>query len=121
MRNFRRLLVWKRAHDLVLEIYRATSGFPSNERFGLVAQMRRSAASIPSNIAEGAGRGGGPDYARFLRIAAGSVSELDYQLLLSRDLGYVAEERHHELSDEVVAIRRMLASLITKVAKSKSD
>ena len=116
MRNFRKLLVWKRAHDLVLDIYRATSGFPSNERFGLVSQMRRSAGSIPSNIAEGAGRGGGPDYARFLRIAAGSVSELDYQLLLSRDLAYITENRHHELSDEVVAIRRMLAALIAKVS-----
>jgi four helix bundle protein len=118
MRNFRKLLVWERAHRLAVEIYRATNGFPSNERFGLTAQIRRSAASIPSNIAEGAGRGGGPDYARFLRIAAGSVSELDYQLLLSRDLGYVTEELHDALSRELVAIRRMLASPIPKVVKS---
>ncbi|GMQ86506.1 MAG: four helix bundle protein [Acidimicrobiia bacterium] len=118
MRNFRKLLVWQRAHNLVLEIYRATSSFPSNERFSLIAQMRRSATSIPSKIAEGAGHGGGPDYARFLRIAAGSVSELDYQLLLSRDLGYVSEGQHDDLSEEVVAIRRMLASLIRRVVES---
>jgi four helix bundle protein len=117
VRDYRNLTVWQRAHDLTLEIYKATRAFPSQERYGLVVQMRRCSVSVPSNIAEGAGRGWGPDYGRFLRIAAGSINELDYQLLLARDLGYVTPEQHQGLADEVVAIRRMLASLMSKVVK----
>ena len=84
MRDFRKLDVWDRAHQLTLDVYRATGSFPSNERFGLTTQMRRCAISIPSNIAEGAGRESRPDYARFLGVAIGSAHELDYQLSFRR-------------------------------------
>lgn len=121
MRSFRKLTVWQRAHELALTVYRLTDEFPGTERFELAAQMRRSAVSVPSNIAEGAGRGGQRDYARFLKIAAGSVSELDYQLLLSKDLGYIPPKIHGELSAEVSEIRRMLASLISKVLNPRPE
>ena len=87
MRSFKELLVWQKAHRFALDVYGATRDFPSEERFGLTSQLRRSAASIASNIAEGCGRVGGRDLARFLSIAAGSASEAEYQLLLSCDLG----------------------------------
>ena len=115
MRDFRRLKVWDRAHELALEVFRATNVFPVAERFGLTAQMRRSAVSIPSNIAEGAGRPSRPDYARLLGIAVGSAHELDYQLQLSRDLGFLDADRHLELAQEVIEVRSMLASLRASV------
>jgi four helix bundle protein len=87
MQDFRNLLVWQKSHELVLEIYRISRDFPREELFGLTSQMRRCAVSVPSNIAEGCGRGSDPDFARFLIIAMGSCSELEYQVLLSRDLG----------------------------------
>jgi four helix bundle protein len=115
MRDFRRLDVWNRAHQLTLSIFNATGSFPSSERFGLVAQMRRSAVSIPSNIAEGAGRSSRRDYARFLDIAVGSAHELDYQLQLSRDLGYTDPDRYDELADELIEVRSMAAGLRASV------
>jgi four helix bundle protein len=87
LRNFRELTVWQKAHELVVEIYRVSGGFPSEERFGLTVQLRKAAVSIGSNIAEGCGRGTNKDFARFLSIAAGSASEVEYQVLLARDLG----------------------------------
>jgi four helix bundle protein len=89
MGNYRQLLVWKRAHTLALDVYRATQRFPTEERYGLTAQLRRAAVSVVSNIAEGSGRLGDREHIRFLRIARGSVSEVECQLLLSRDLGYL--------------------------------
>ena len=87
MQDFRNLSVWRLAHELTLAAYRETSRFPSSEQFGLTSQMRRSAASIATNIAEGCGRGSDADFGRFLQIALGSASELEYQLLLAADLG----------------------------------
>ncbi len=118
MRDFRKLDVWDRSHQLTLDVYRATDSFPSNERFGLTAQIRRCAISIPSNIAEGAGRESRPDYARFLGVAIGSAHELDYQLQLSKDLGYLGVIRHGELAGDVVAVRSMLASLRKRVLEN---
>ncbi|MCC6791593.1 MAG: four helix bundle protein, partial [Thermomicrobiales bacterium] len=89
-RNFRELKVWEKAHRLTLATYQSTAIFPREETFGLTSQIRRAASSVPANIAEGCGRGGG-DLVRFCRIAAGSASELQYHLLLARDLGYLAE------------------------------
>ena len=89
MRDFRDLQVWQKAHRLVLEVYAATRSFPTDERYGLTAQVRRSAASVPTNIAEGCGRDGERDLARFISIAAGSASETEYHLLLARDLEYL--------------------------------
>jgi four helix bundle protein len=96
---------------VTLQIYQITASFPDDERFGLVSQIRRSAASIPSNIAEGSARGSDADFARFLHIALGSAAELDYQLLLSHDLSFLSTERYSEISAELGEIRRMLNDL----------
>ena len=87
MRGFRELKVWEKAHRLSLAIYKASSGFPKDELYGLTSQIRRSSVSIPTNIVEGCGRNGNAELARFLHIASGSASELEYHLLLARDLG----------------------------------
>lgn len=94
MQDFRNLQVWSKAHKLTLDIYKLTSRFPKDELFGLRSQMRRCSSSIGSNIAEGCGRLGDAELNRFLLIAMGSASELEYQLLLSRDLGYVHSDLH---------------------------
>jgi four helix bundle protein len=115
MKNFRELKVWEKAHQLTLAAYQATTAFPQEELYGLTSQMRRSAASIPTNIAEGCGRGSDDDFRRFLQIAMGSASELEYQLLLAHDLGYFDTAERDRLSSAVVEVKRMLASLITKI------
>jgi four helix bundle protein len=112
MGNFRELVVWKRAQNLALDVYRSTSLFPTEERYGLTAQMRRAAVSVSSNIAEGCGRQGDRELARFLRIARGSVRELECQLLLLRDLGYMQSEVYTKLDSDTQAISRMLNHLI---------
>jgi four helix bundle protein len=116
MQHFSDLKVWQRSHALVLEIYKATKSYPGDERFGLVSQLRRAAVSVPANIAEGAKRETAADYARFLNIAEGSLSETEYLLLLSRDLGYIAPEIYEPLQREASEIARMLFALRTKVA-----
>jgi four helix bundle protein len=89
MKDFRNLQVWEKSHMLTLSIYDATRPFPREELFGLSSQIRRAAASIPTNIAEGCGRSSDPDFARFLQIAFGSACEVEYHLILARDLRYV--------------------------------
>src|SRR3954471_20725605 len=120
MGNFRELLVWKRSQDLALEVYRSTTSFPKEERYGLAAQMRRAAVSVISNIAEGCGRQGDRELAYFLRIARGSVRELECQLLLARDLSYIEEETGTNLNESCDEISRMLTGLIGTV-RSKSS
>ncbi len=115
MRNFKELKVWQKAHRFVLDVYRETRSFPTDERFGLTAHVRKSATSIPSNIAEGCGREGNKELARFLSIAAGSASESEYQLFLARDLGYLHSDIHRRLEEQVAEIRRMLHSFIRKL------
>ena len=115
MRNFRALKVWKKSHWLVLAVYNATGTFPREETYGLTAQLRRSCASIPANIAEGCGRSGEGELVRFMVIAMGSASELDYHLLLARDLGYLRARDYQELSQATGEVKRMLSTLITKV------
>jgi four helix bundle protein len=115
MRDFRSLQVWEKAHRLTVDIYQATKSFPADERFGLTSQARRSAASIPTNIAEGCGREGEKELARFLTIAAGSASELEYQLLLARDLGFLDRELSDTLCAQVAEIRQMIAGLLRKL------
>jgi len=112
LRNFRELTVWQKAHELVIEIYRGSSRFPADERFGLTVQLRRAAASIGSNIAEGCGRGSDKDFSRFLSIAAGSASEVEYQLLLAHDLGYLTEKDYRSLDASVNEVKRILNSFI---------
>jgi four helix bundle protein len=119
MQDFRKLNVWSKAHQLTLDVYTATRGFPKEECYGLTSQMRRAAASIPANIAEGCGRDGGADLARFLQIAFGSASELEYHLLLARDLHFLDDLAWRNLSKAVSEIKQMLASLLRKVKPAK--
>ncbi|SFH86084.1 four helix bundle protein [Planctomicrobium piriforme] len=115
MRDFRQFDVWSKAHALTLNIYRQTQDFPQCELYGLTSQIRRSAASVAANIAEGCGRQSDADFARFLNIAAGSVSETEYHLLLAKDLGYLAEEAHSQLEPLAAEVRRMLAGLLRRL------
>jgi four helix bundle protein len=119
MKDFRDLKVWEKAHQLTLAVYQATTAFPREELYGLTSQMRRSAASIPTNIAEGCGRGSDDDFRRFLQIAMGSASELEYHLLLARDLGYLVAADYERLLAAVIEVKRMLASLITKLKNDR--
>lgn len=116
MRDFKELKVWAKAHRCVLDVYRHTQGFPPQERFGLTTHLRKSATSVPSNIAEGCGRGGEKELARFLRIAGGSASETEYQLLLARDLGYLDHDSHQVLDAQVNEVKRMLNSFIQRLS-----
>ena len=115
MRDFRQLKVWEKAHTLCLAIYKATATFPQQELFGLTSQLRRAAVSIPANIAEGCGRSGEPELARFLSIALGSASELEYHIILSTDLRYFNKSASQPLFKQVTEAKRMLTSLIQKL------
>lgn len=115
MRDFKGLKVWGKAHNLTLEIYKITGTFPKEEVYGLTSQIRRSSASIPANIAEGCGRDGLAELARFLHIAMGSASELQYHLLLAHDLRFLNDSNHKQLDDVVVEVKQMLTSLIRKL------
>ncbi len=115
MRDFRGLNVWKKGHALALAVYKATAVFPREESYGLTSQIRRSGASVPANIAEGCGRAGGAEFARFLYMAMGSASELEYHLLLAHDLGFLQGPGYARPSNEVVEMKRMLTSLIQKL------
>ncbi len=113
-RDFRKLSVWAKSHQLVLDCYQATLDLPKKELFGLSSQIRRSAASIPANIAEGCGRGGN-ELVRFCRISMGSASELEYHLLLARDLNFLQSQTHESLDLQVTEVKRMLTSFIEKL------
>ena len=115
MKDFRKLKVWERAHQLVLTVYQRTASFPRDETYGLTAQIRRSAASIPSNIAEGCGRDGDAELARFCLIARGSATELEYQILLAYDLNLIPSEHYEELTLQITEIKRMLTVLVQKL------
>lgn len=116
MRNFKELIVWEKAHLLCLEVYKITNDFPSEEKFGLISQLRRASSSIPTNIAEGCGYQTQKEFARFLRIASGSASEVEYQLLLSKDLNFISESKFEELTKEVIIVRKMLYKLIQSLS-----
>ncbi len=118
MRDFRQLRVWEEAHRLTLEIYKITKVFPKEELFALTNQIRRASTSIGSNIAEGCGRGSNKDYANFLQIALGSAFEVDYQLLLAKDLFYIDAENYLLISEKINALKRQLAALLQKVRNS---
>jgi four helix bundle protein len=115
MKDFRDLQVWQKAHSLTLDSYRITVEFPRQETYGLVSQIRRCAVSVAANIAEGCGKRGNGEFQRFLNIAAGSASELDYHFLLARDLRFLAAEDYEKLNNGVVEVKKMLASLMRKV------
>ncbi len=115
MQNFRNLKVWQKAHTLTLDIYKATKAFPREEIYGLTSQVRRASVSIAANIAEGTCRHGDADFGRFLQIAVGSASEVEYHLLLAQDLDLLKTADYQRLSNEVVEVKRMLASLVEKL------
>jgi four helix bundle protein len=112
MRDFRELTVWGKAHQLTLDLYPITAGFPRVELYGIGSQMRRAAASIGANIAEGAMKSSKPEFARYLEIALGSAGELEYHLLLSKDLGFLNAPQYLEMSERVREVKRMLTGLI---------
>ena len=115
MQDFRNLKVWHKAHQLTLDVYRATQAFPREELFGLTSQIRRAGMSIPADIAEGCGRSSSAEYRRFVQIALGSASELEYHLLLGRDLAYLSETTHLMLQSQVEEIKRMLSRLRDRI------
>jgi four helix bundle protein len=112
MKDFKSLQVWEKAHALALDIYKSTASFPKEEMYGLTSQIRRASVSIPSNIAEGCGRDGDAELKRFLLISMGSASEVEYQLLLARDLNFMKADVYDQLNTKVIEIKRMLASFI---------
>src|SRR5208283_1196245 len=118
MQDFKNLQVWQKSHALVLAVYKASRSFPKEELYSLTSQLRRAAGSVPANISEGCGRGGDPEFGRFLQLAMGSASELEYHLLLAHDLRYLSDEAFHQLTANVVEIKRMLATLIGKVKRA---
>src|SRR6266436_1183766 len=111
MKDFRELKVWERGHKLTLTSYKITSAFPKHELFGLTSQIRRCSSSIPANIAEGCGRLGNAELHRFLQIACGSANEMEYHLLLAKDLGYLNEETYLILDQQLAEVKRMLVAL----------
>ena len=117
MGNYQELAVWNKSHQLVLSVYAVTKSFPPEELYGLTSQIRRAALSIPTNIAEGSGRGGDKEFARFCQISYGSVNELEYHFLVARDLAYFDSTTYEQLQQALVEIRRMLAKLIASLQK----
>ena len=113
--SYKDLIVWQKAMDLVVEAYRITTRFPTDERFGLTIQIRRAAVSVPSNIAEGQGRGPTQDFIRFLSIARGSLQEVDTQLLLAARLGFLPQGDYDRLADLIVEVAKMINGLIRSI------
>lgn len=117
MSSYKELTVWQKSYQLTLEIYAATKKFPKEELFGLVSQIRRCSVSIPSNIAEGNGRFGKKEHIQFIRIAFGSGSELETQLLLSKDLKYISEIDYEKLNLLLSEVMRMLNKMLASLSK----
>ena len=118
IKTYRDLLVWQKSMDLVTEIYRLSKSFPQDELYGLSAQIRRSAVSVPTNIAEGYGRQSKQDYLRFLKMASGSLYELQTQIEISQKLSYISKDDYEVIFNRAKEIERMLSSMIRKVENS---
>ncbi|HMS59992.1 MAG TPA: four helix bundle protein [Tepidiformaceae bacterium] len=121
MRPFQELVVWQRAHQLVLDVYRESNALPAEERFGLTSQMRRSAASVPANIAEGSARNTDAEMRHFLSIAFGSATELEYHLLLAKDLAYISPATHSHLDTRLAEVKRMLNAFIHRLQRDPNE
>lgn len=115
MRDYRKYEVWKSGHKITLKVYDLTKVFPKDEQFGIISQMRRSSYSIPSNISEGCGRESDAEFKRFLIIARGSATELEYFTILANDLGYLDDVTHTHIYDDVNKVKRSLNNLIQKI------
>jgi four helix bundle protein len=116
VQDFRNLDVWNKAHKITLETYRLTESFPKSEVFGLSSQVRRAASSIPTNLAEGCGRTQ-PEFGRFVQIAFGSACEVEYQLLLARDIGFLPSQSYESINADVIEVKRMLNSLLKRIQR----
>src|SRR6516164_8977803 len=112
MKNYEELEVWHKAHALTVQLYRETESFPRSEMFGLTSQIRRASGSIGANLAEGCGRWGDGELARFVQIAMGSASELQNHLRLAKDLGFLAAEEHTNVIKSLQSIRQMLTAFL---------
>ena len=121
MKDFRTLVVWQKSHRLTLDVYAGSATLPKGIGWSLQSQLVRAAASVPANIAEGCGRAGDRDFRRFLRHSLGSACELEYHLLLARDLGFLAETAYGPLNAQVVEVKRMLAGLIRRLVTDGSE
>ncbi|USO00336.1 MAG: four helix bundle protein [Phycisphaeraceae bacterium] len=115
MRSYRDLEAWKLGISLTKRIYQITGGFPDSERYGLISQLRRASVSIPSNIAEGWGRGSTTEYARFLRVARGSMYEVETQLIIAKELAYLQDEELRRTMDETSQCGRVLSGLLKSI------
>lgn len=115
MQDYKKLGVWIKAHELVKEIYVVTTGFPKEELFGLVSQIRRAAVSTPANIAEGAGKSSGADFGRYLQISFGSANEVEYLVFLSFELNYINKENFEATNMKIEEIKRMITGLLKAV------
>ena len=117
MQNFKKLAVWQKSYQLVLDVYRFSQKFPKEEMYGLTSQARWAAVSVPANVAEGSGKSTQNEFARFLDIAMGSLSELECYLEPFFDLHYLPDEEHTIYPEKLIEIRRMLAAFIQSVRK----
>lgn len=112
MSDYKKLKVWKDAHQLAIDIYKLSKYFPEEEKYGMISQIKRSACSVPTNIVEGCGQIDNGNLVRFLGIAKGSAFEVEYQLLLSKDLGFISEEQYQIMNEKTKYVIRMLTKLI---------
>jgi four helix bundle protein len=119
MKDFRSLRVWEKAHILTLAIYKSTEEFPKQELYALTNQIQRAAVSVPANIAEGCGKDSDAELKRYFSIAMGSSSELEYMLLLSRDLGYLQEAAYQTMQNDLVEIRKVLNAFIQRLKTNR--
>jgi four helix bundle protein len=119
VKDFRELKVWQKAHQLTLTVYQLTAAFPREELYGLTSQLRRSCSSIPANLAEGCGRNGDAEFARFCSIAMGSASEVEYHLLLARDLKLIPPKDYEAMAQRVTELKRMLTALFQKLTADR--
>jgi four helix bundle protein len=115
VKDFHQLKVWQKAHEMTLAVYQVTATFPREELYRLTSQLRRCSSSIPANLAEGCGRNSDAEFARFCSIAMGSASELEYHLLLAKDLKLIKPQDHAELSQRAIELKRMLTALVRKL------
>ncbi len=120
MQDYRKLRSWEFAHELALDIYQVTTIFPETEKYGLVFQLRRAAASVPTNLAEGCAKNSAADLARLIQIAMGSISEVSYLLLLAKDLTYLKPEAYFRLDQETQTVRKNLIALQKKICERQA-
>ena len=118
MGELRQLQIWEKAHRLTLAVYKDTAGFPRDEMYGLTSQIRRSSSSIGANIAEGCGREGDADFDRFLQIAMGSASELEYHIMLAHDLGMLSVQDYESITPDIQEVKSMLTGFIKRLRSS---